>query len=210
MPLMKNLNLANDLVLAIGDSIFESEKKNQKVLIIQHIPLGDQFADDSKSVRCLKYVIQRFRKTIVGIMGGHSHFDNFVLLRDIKGEIYAKQFISPSLTTFAVRNQSFRIYHFEDSEIVDYDQYRFDLEKYNALANQGDISFYFDLKYSFKSEYLISDFRDNSEWIKLEHRLDNEVEWINKYALNVMASNNPSDTQYATMAKCMRKEEYDD
>lgn len=177
MPLVKNLNLANDLVLSIGDSLFESEKKNQKVLIIQHIPLGDQYADDSKAVRCLKFVFQRFRNTLVGILGGHSHYDSFNLFRDREGEIYVKQFVSPSLTTFGVRNQSFRIYHFENSQISDYDQYRFDLDKYNSFADQGDLRFHFDLKYSFLSEYEMTDFADSKQWVSLEQKLDHEVSW---------------------------------
>lgn len=65
-------------------------------------------------------LLKRFKDTIVGSFAAHSHYDSFIVLRDENEEIYHKQFISPSLTTFDVINPSFRIYEFKNSKIHDF------------------------------------------------------------------------------------------
>lgn len=42
------------------DEFYKSEKKGQKVLLIQHIPFGDENSDDKKAGRVFKMLLKRF------------------------------------------------------------------------------------------------------------------------------------------------------
>lgn len=96
-------------------------------------------------------MVDRFTHVIRGQFFGHSHNDEFEVVRSYKdnspvGTVY----IAPSFTTFTDHHPSFRIFEI-DSETnvpVNYYQYRLDLDKWNK-DTVGPIQW--DLAYDFLS-----------------------------------------------------------
>ena len=77
-----------------------SEKNNQKVIIISHIPPGDgtNLSECSKRYNILS---ERYKNIIVGQYFGHTHMDELKLMTKFydKSEVYSVSYISPSATT---------------------------------------------------------------------------------------------------------------
>jgi sphingomyelin phosphodiesterase len=140
----------------LWETLLAAEKNGEVVYMFGHYYL----ADDG----CLKYwsfhlnaLIDRFEATIAGMFFGHSHSDSFHVNRGVYSDAPTRvQFVTPSVTTYTDKNPSFRVYHGDsDSKlVVDYDQYRLNLPKANASPTSTPV---WDLAYSFKSQYGVSD-----------------------------------------------------
>jgi hypothetical protein len=178
----------------LAADLFESEKKSQRVIVISHIALSDYFAVDEIN-QCLLFILERFRNIIITFLSGHTHNDQIRFIRDSNGEIFQTNFISPSLTTFSSYNPSFRVYDFQNGVLNDYTQYKFDIDLYNAKADQGDFDFKYDVAYRFKEEYKIENW-DMSQMEIFYQRLSNEQpDWISKYVRNYYCSNKEIDNE---------------
>jgi sphingomyelin phosphodiesterase len=136
--------------------LYDAETKEQGVFIIGHIPPGSFNCDSTWSAR-YRALVDRFTHVIKGQFFGHSHKDQFEVVRSYAdnspvGAIY----IAPSMTTFTGHHPSFRIFEI-DSETnipVNYYQYRLDLDKWNKNTI-GPIEW--DLAYNFIEEYGVKD-----------------------------------------------------
>lgn len=83
---------------------------------------------------------------------GHTHNDQFFTVRsEVDGRPLGAIYAVPSMTTFVDLKPSFRIYEVDQDslEIVDYVQYRLDMDK----ANMDKTKLSWDFAYSFKQEY---------------------------------------------------------
>lgn len=134
----------------------QAEKNGEVVYMFGHYYL----ADDG----CIKYwsyhinaLIDRFENTVAGLFFGHSHSDSFHINRGVYSNApTAVQFVTPSVTTYTDKNPSFRLYtgDTDTKQVVDYHQYRLNLPN----ANQNPtVSPVYDLAYTFKQEYGVSD-----------------------------------------------------
>lgn len=89
---------------------------------------------------------------------GHEHLDFFEVVKSSRqGEFGGIVLVNPSLTTNAFLYPSYRIYLLDPKSyaLVDYEQYRFNLEE----ANEKDIPSW-RLSYKFKDYYNVSDLND--------------------------------------------------
>jgi len=141
--------------------LYDSEKKNQGVFIMGHIPSGDFTCYSEWSSR-YRALIDRFSNIVRGQFFGHTHSDEFQIVRSyLDNSPAAVTWIAPSMTTYAIHHPSFRIFEI-DSETnipVNYYQYRLDIDKWNKRTT-GDIEW--DLAYDALSYYNLEDLSPRS------------------------------------------------
>lgn len=143
-----------------------AEEENEEVYIIGHINPGDSNYSSECSKRYVA-LIERFSYIIRGQFYGHTHYDQFSLIRGYfdKSKITGMLYITASLTTFynllryKDRNPSFRLYEVDsDTKIPkDYDLYYLNL----TLANSNDdIVPKFEFGYKATQEFNITNLFD--------------------------------------------------
>ena len=135
-----------------------AEQNNEDVYITIHIPFGNDFSislfDELTSA-----LVDRFSNNIRAVFSAHTHNDHLTFFgaRDDREKVIKTQFISPSMTTWTNLHPSYRIYEVDTdtNEIVDYTQYRLDLDKYNTIGEKATLEW--DKVYSFKDLYKVPD-----------------------------------------------------
>ena len=185
MPLLKNSTDPLNFFSNFAETLYNSEKKDQKVLILTHIPIADLYSLKGFTLN-LKSILERFQKTIIATFSAHTHNDHLKFIKDFNNKNININYISPSLTTFDNFNPSFRIYHFKDNDLFDFDQYRFDLNLHNEKAERNDFEFNFHIAYSFKKEYDIDKIGGKDYFDSLEKKIIHDRFYLKKYALNFM------------------------
>ena len=112
----------------------EAEKNNEKVYLLDHIPLrGSQHTYDC-TMR-LKILIERYQNIISGLISAHTHRDEINLIREYSNpnQYSIINYIGPGLSTYTKCWPSYRIYY-ADTEtkfINDFIQMRLDLDETN-------------------------------------------------------------------------------
>ena len=112
----------------------EAEKNNEKVYLLDHIPLrGSQHTYDC-TMR-LKILIERYQNIISGLISAHTHRDEINLIREYTNpnQYSIINYIGPGLSTYTKCWPSYRIYY-ADTEtkfINDFIQMRLDLDETN-------------------------------------------------------------------------------
>ena len=149
--LKKHTDLLN-FFKKFSESVYSSEKKQQRVIILNHISLGNKGNYDGYE-KNMNSIIERFSKTITASLSGHTHSDEIRFIKNKKKEIIHINYISPSITIFGNYNPSLRIYKFQNRKVNDYDQYRFYIDIFNKFAESQIFDFEFQKAYSFKNEY---------------------------------------------------------
>ncbi len=114
--------------------LLEAEKRKEYVYILNHFPLTGSFSLEECTKRYIA-LFDRFEYTIRGIFSGHTHKDDIgpVYKYFNKKKITNLNYICPSLTPFPNVLPSFRVYEIDSitKEVIDYIQYRFNLDKSN-------------------------------------------------------------------------------
>lgn len=96
------------------DELVESEKNNQRVWILSHIPAGDIDTLPIQSNIFAK-IVERFSPyTIANIFYGHTHKDQFKILHSNTLEPINMAWISQAITPLGPANPSWRYYQVED------------------------------------------------------------------------------------------------
>lgn len=135
-----------------------SETIDEDVFIIMHIPLGTDFAI-AKWNDVFNALMERFANTVVSLFSGHTHSDHlkFLTQSDDKSKVYMQNFIGNSLTTYSNYEPSFRVFKVDSdtNQLIDYDQYRLDLEKWNKVTDPN-VHAQWDKVYSFKNKFNVS------------------------------------------------------
>lgn len=129
----------------LENNLRKAENNNETVIIIGHIPPGNNYFNSEASKRYIA-LVDRFSHIISGQLFGHSHSEEFKIM----GEYYNKQKIAgiihtcASLTTYfatkfrnAFRNPGFRVYtmYQEDYALKDYSMYYLNITRANANNN---------------------------------------------------------------------------
>lgn len=182
--------------------LLAAEKAEEKVLIIGHIPIGDHTCDTEFSRRH-QVLSTRFQNTIIGQLYGHSHYDEFHVINSvIDNEPIGLVNVVPPLTTWQNHNPGFRVYEVdrETLQIVDYHQYRLALTESN-IAGKGQDPI-FNLQYSFKSFYNVTDYSP-ATWKKLAEAIETDQQIGQAYWLNFQ-SLAPAEGSFCTDA-CRKK-----
>lgn len=84
-------------------SLYESEKKGQKVIVLSHVPLQNH-DNLSEFELCFNIVMQRFHETIQTVISSHIHYTDMRFFRSKTGKPININFVSPALTTMANHN----------------------------------------------------------------------------------------------------------
>jgi len=149
-----------------------------------HIPPGDFGCDSSWSAR-YRALVDRFTNIITGQFFGHTHNDQLQVVRSYADNTpVGVALIAPSFTTYSHLNPSFRIFEMdtETNQVLNYNQYRLDLDKWNNLTNVGPISW--DLAYDFITEYNLPDntFKSFDSFVE---RINNDSNVAETYVFNL-------------------------
>ena len=177
--LKKHTNLLN-FFEKLTKTIYNSEKKDQKVILLNHINLGNKGNYDGYE-KNMHFIIERFSSTITTSLSGHTHHDEIRFIKNTKKEIIHVNYISPSLTTFGNYNPSFRVYKFLNGKVDDYDQYRFYIDVFNKLAEDNIFDFKFQRAYSFRDEYEIKYWEKSQNFWQFNKLLEKNKETQKKY-----------------------------
>jgi len=131
--------------------LISAQANGEKAYIIGHVPMGDGTCYVAYEVQ-LHSLLDQYRDVVVAQFVGHTHHDHFVVVRDVATNSIplSTVFIAPSVTTYSGAFPSFRVYYYNRTtyEVLDYDQYRFNLTE----ANLNDNPVWFKA-YSFVEEY---------------------------------------------------------
>ena len=136
-----NFNLINstkkhvkDMFVWLEEQLKDAEKKNEFVYILNHFPLNGEFTWPECGKR-FQALFDRYEYNIRGIFSGHTHRDDIEGITEYfnKSKIIHLNFVAPQLTTYSYKLPSYRIYTADDEtkQIIDYEQFRFDLTKSN-------------------------------------------------------------------------------
>ena len=172
----------------LTQSLYESEQKDQKVILLSHINFGNDGIYDGYE-KNMYALIERFKETITTSLAGHTHQDEFKFIKNRKDEVIHVNFISPSITTFDNYNPSFRIYKFLNRKIEDYDQYRFNIDFHNKKAEDKIFEFQFQKAYSFKNEYKLKKWEDFEDYHNFNKLLEEDKETQKIYIKNKFSMN---------------------
>ena len=165
----------------IGDELYISEQKNQKVIIQTHIPVVGNHGY-SEFDRNMRVVLSRFKDTISTVLSAHTHHDSISFIKDFDtGEVIGANFISPSLTTFSSYEPSFRVYDFNDGEMENYHQWSMDIDSFNEKAEKGDFSFEFYNSYNYRDYYQLGEMSIKESFSFLKDKLFNDDDTFKKY-----------------------------
>lgn len=142
----------------LWDTLKKAEANNEDVFIILHIPIGNDFSI-AQWDQVFNALIERYQNTVRGIFSAHTHNDHLIFhrQRDNNQKIIKTQYVAPSLTTFSNLQPSFRVFTVDTdtNELVDYTQYRLDLDKWNQAGPEATPEW--DVAYTFKNYYGAAD-----------------------------------------------------
>ena len=173
----------------LQDTLATAKRNGEKVLLVAHVPpgiasstfeYGDWFVN----------VTLPYSDIIVGQLFGHTHQDHFKVVQH-GGKTLGSVLITPSVTTFAHQNPSFRIYSMDASTyaLLDYDQYFLNITEANELAKEGKTP-KFEFNYSAKSLYGLKDLSADS-WLDLANRFKSNSTLFLQYVDNMYARSKP-------------------
>lgn len=135
-----------------------SEHLDEDVYIIMHIPPGTSFTI-AKWNDIFNALMERYANTVISLFSGHTHEDHILFHTESedKTKVFTQNFCGASLTTYSAYHPSFRVFKIDEdtNQILDYDQYRLDLDKWNKVTDPKAHATW-DKVYSFKDYYNVS------------------------------------------------------
>jgi len=158
----------------LRNELYAAENNNQSVFIIGHIPPGCSTCISAWSSR-YRALIDRFSYLIRGQFFGHTHVDQFEVVRSYKDETpIGVILVAPSLTTFSYHNPSFRVFEIDTdtNTVLNYDQYFLNLTKWNTNTT-GPLEW--DINYSFLESYNLPDMSPASYMTFLQNFYHNQT-----------------------------------
>lgn len=175
------------------DELTESEKKNQRVWIMAHIPFIDY---DALPIPAKLYVeiIKRFSpSTIAGIFFGHTHQDEFSVLYAGSGEEVGDEvnflWISQSITPINSRNPGWRYYEVDTNSfnIMNSVNYFTRLNSTFEDSNEPKWEYLYSARESYNMEWWPKDAPLNATfWSHVSRQLQNtNGSVIQEYGINL-------------------------
>ena len=122
----------------LAEELEKVEKNNEFVYILNHFPLNADFALTECAKR-MQALFDKYSYNIRGIFSGHTHLDDIEGISEYfnKDKFIHLNYIAPQFTTYSHKLPSYRIYTIDKStmQIINYEQFRFDLTKSNKEGN---------------------------------------------------------------------------
>jgi sphingomyelin phosphodiesterase len=176
------------MVQWFAQELAASEASGEKVIVAGHIQLRIATTELLGTVtgEMLKLFV-RYNATIIGQMFGHTHHDEFQLVRPANSSFRAPavgvQFVAPSLTTFTNINPSFRVFELDGNtfQFLDFEQYRANLNE--AIKNNGPS---WDVAYRATDAYGVPDLTPQSMQSLVDRFINNDTLFA-MYAENFQA-----------------------
>ena len=176
----------------------EAEKNNEFVYILDHFPINGDFQLVECSKR-LRAIFDRFDYIIRGYFSGHNHLDDVAPVKRYfePRPIININYIAPSLTANLGDGifPSFRQYYIDSDtkQIIDYDQYRFNLTDANL---KGNVNWY--LSYTASELFNVSDLTE----LEKVFSINVEGEYIKKRYCDNVDEKKLSDKKEIRKAEC--------
>ena len=150
----RNFN-PNGIFDFISSNLQQAEVKGQRVLFISHIPAGSDM--QSQFSRVMAAFAERYSHLIIGHFAGHNHRDSLAFYSKQSDPlvITAPVLSVASLSPIGGSTPSFRVWDYDLSvqQLIDYTQYKFDLQLANSLKNGNQWS----VSYRFREVYKLED-----------------------------------------------------
>jgi predicted phosphodiesterase len=205
-----------NFIYNLGNTLYECEQQNQKVIFLSHIPFSDETGMTTLG-KFIKLLFQRFENIIDISIAAHTHNDTISFYHDVEGNPMFLELTSPSLTTYTDLFPSFRVYEMNsDGRIVDYVQWRMNIDILNIFASQGNYKFEFEQKYRFSEEYGIDleKTEKKEELIQFKQKLFSNSEYLKKYVKNFLTLYKLPEDRQAVLnkmeeVKCLMLDEVD-
>ncbi|XP_046397586.1 sphingomyelin phosphodiesterase-like [Ischnura elegans] len=179
----------------LAETLWEAEKKGEKVHILSHVPSGspDCFKVWSREYR---KIINRFENTVVAQFTGHTHHEEIHLYYDNEDPTRptALSFCGGSGTSFTNVNPNYRVYYVDDAgeqptwAVVDYESWIYNLtaDSHMAPTHQPD---WFKM-YSFRETFGVDNMTTASIDKLTRDMLSNE-ELLNTYFRYYVSEGDP-------------------
>lgn len=156
----------------------QAEKDGEYVFMIGHIPPGDS-TFLSECSRRYNAIVDRFSSIIRGQFFGHTHYDEFRIITEYfnSTNIAGLVLTAPSLTTYTMKNPSFRVYEVDSNTkiVKDYSQYRLNLTEANLTP---EIKPQFTVSYTAKESFNIKHLNDYYPFKESISRMSTDKDWF--------------------------------
>ena len=197
---------AKDMFRWLEKELQKAEENEEYVYILNHFPLNADFSLTECAKR-FQALYDRYEYIVRGIFSGHTHNDDIEGVSEYfnKSKIIHLNFIAPQLTTYSFKIPSYRIYIIdkETMEIIDYEQYRFDLETSNKEEQP-----HWYLAYNASTFYDVKNMLDYNKILDLKNMSQYVV---NKYSGSQEGIENQNNPDYLRKANCtMHTNNFDD
>ena len=188
----------------------EAEKNNERVYILDHIPLRSSQHSSDCTFR-LKILIERYQNIISGLISAHTHRDEINLIKEYSNpkKYSIINYIGPGLSTYNKFWPSYRIYYADNETkiINDFVQMRLNLDE----TNKNDKPIWF-VVYKASEYYNVTTMNDfdniakaNIDETYVKHFLTdnpgNEKEYKNPKVINKVKCFFQNDN-YKDIARC--------
>ena len=198
---------AKDMFRWLENELQKAEENEEYVYILNHFPLNADFSLTECAKR-FQALYDRYEYIVRGIFSGHTHNDDIEGVSEYfnKSKIIHLNFIAPQLTTYSFKIPSYRIYIIdkETMEIINYEQYRFDLEGSNK-----DKQPYWYLAYNASTFYGVKNMLDYNTIFFDFNNMSQYV--VNKYSGSQEGIENQNNPDYLRKANCtMHTNNFDD
>jgi len=177
-------NDAGNQVEWLEDTLREIERNGELAIIIGHIPPGEIDCSNPVSER-YRILLDRFQHVIRLNLYGHTHFEEFEVIKSIEGEkAIGVNHITSSFTPHQNQNPSFRVITLdvETKLPIRIETYTMDLAK----ANQDDANAVFSFNHEFADVYGLKDLSPNSTQ-QLTMKIRDDEQTAKMYAINKLA-----------------------
>uniref|UniRef100_A0A0N4ZDC3 Guanylate cyclase n=1 Tax=Parastrongyloides trichosuri TaxID=131310 RepID=A0A0N4ZDC3_PARTI len=198
----------DDTMAWLAQELLESEKENEKVHIISHIPPGSSYCLKGWSFNFYE-LVYRFEDTIAALIYGHVHKDFFEVYYekgDVTGRPYHVNYVAPSFTTFKNSNPAYRVYtidgNYEGSSftVIESETYYANLTGTNEEKAPK-----WELEYKLKEEYGMNDLSPES-FHNLITKFENQKELFEKYYLYYNRNYIPCESKCRKNAICILRQ----
>uniref|UniRef100_A0A915CRE5 Sphingomyelin phosphodiesterase n=1 Tax=Ditylenchus dipsaci TaxID=166011 RepID=A0A915CRE5_9BILA len=180
--------------------LYESERANQSIHIMAHVPPGDGECLEGWS-RNYYRVVNRFADTIKAQFFGHVHTDAFTVFYEDMNDYLSQPtnvlYTAPSVTTFENLNPAYRIYTIDGNyknssyEIDDFETYFLNLTETKDIDHHPQ----WKLLYKAKEEYGMTNLSAQS-WHDLSQRIRGSKTVYKKFLKNyARRTDYPCDTK---------------
>jgi len=146
-----------------------AEKNDERVFIIGHIPMSHVGTMKHWAYR-YTVLIDRFSHIIKGQFFGHTHEDNFVIMKSKldNQKVVGVSYDCPSLTSYGWMNPSFRMFFANPKtyDLLDFIQFRLYLDKANKNEDHAE----WDIAYQFTKLYGVNNM-SFPEFEKIDYKI---------------------------------------